>query len=102
MPNAKGQANPSTTYRNGQACPSGSKYAGQAGTITYAYWTSFGQTKPTITTNPSSVKFSQYLRVTMSFNPKGVVPPPPSQATVNAMVLAAQNTGSTTTTTSAG
>jgi hypothetical protein len=95
VPNAAGVATAKTTYHNGNTCPSGTKYAGQAGQVSYAYWTSFGQTKPTVTTNPGAIKFSQYLRVTMAFEPAGVTPAPPAQATVNAMVQA----GSTPTTT---
>ena len=102
VPTKTGAANPDTTYHNGDTCASKSKYPGQTGTISYAYWTSFGQTKPKITTDPSSIKFSQYLRVTMSFNPKNVTPSAPSQASVNAMVLAAQASSGTTTTTAAG
>jgi len=102
VPTKTGAANPDTTYHNGDACSSKSKYPGQTGTISYAYWTSFGQTKPKTTTDPSSIKFSQYLRVTMSFNPKNVTPSAPSQASVNAMVLAAQASTGTTTTTAAG
>lgn len=97
VPSASGAANPTTTYRNGNTCPSGTKYAGQAGQVSYAYWTSFGQTKPTITTNPGSIKFRQYLRVTMAFEPKGVTPAPPSQTTVNAMVQAGSSPTTTTT-----
>ena len=43
VPNASGKSNAATTYRNGNACPSSSKYAGQSGKVQYAYWSSFGQ-----------------------------------------------------------
>jgi hypothetical protein len=86
VPTVTGVANPKTTYRNGNSCAAGTKYAGQAGTVEYAYWTSFGQPKPKITTNPGSIKFHQYLRLTMAFEPAGVTPQPPSKATVRAMV----------------
>ena len=99
IPTATGTANPATTYRNGQSCASTSKYPGQTGQISYAYWTSFGQKKPVITTNPASIKFAQYLRVTMAFDPKGVTPQPPQQATVNAMFSAGQSSTTTTVTT---
>ncbi|NNN01551.1 MAG: hypothetical protein HKL86_06955 [Acidimicrobiaceae bacterium] len=91
IPNANGVANAATTYKNGQTCPSTSKYPGQAGQISYAYWTTFGQKKPVITTNPSSIKFAQYLRVTMAFDPQGVTPKAPQQSTVNAMFAAVQS-----------
>ena len=89
VPTATGTSNPATTYHNGETCPTGSKYAGRPGTISYAYWTTFGQKKPVITTNPSSIKFVQYLRVTMAFEPTGVTPLAPQQTTVNAMFKAA-------------
>ncbi|NNN09244.1 MAG: hypothetical protein HKL85_08640 [Acidimicrobiaceae bacterium] len=98
IPSAAGVANAATTYRNGQLCPTSSKYAHQAGQVQYAYWTSFSQTKPTVTTNPSSIKFAQDMRVTMAFVPKGVTPLPPSTATVNAMVADQASSATTTTT----
>ncbi|MDE3008167.1 MAG: hypothetical protein KGI14_03940 [Acidobacteriota bacterium] len=97
VPTATGVANPKTTYANGQACPAGSKYAGKKGAVVYAYWRSFGQKTPTLTTDPASIKFSQYLRVSVGFEPKGVTPLAPLQSTVNNMVAAAQVTTSTTT-----
>jgi hypothetical protein len=99
IPTAKGTQNPATTYRNGQSCPSTSKYSGQIGQVEYAYWTSLSQVKPTITTNPGSIKFAQYLRVTLAFDPKGVTPAAPSQTTVNQMsssIIASANTTTTT------
>jgi hypothetical protein len=96
VPTSTGTPNSKTTYHNGDTCPTGSKYAGQTGQVKFAYWTSFGQAKPTVTNNPASVKFRQYLRLTIAFEPAGVAPQPPSQATVNLMV----QLGSTGTTTS--
>jgi len=97
IPTSTGVANPATTYRNGQLCPATSKYPKQVGQVVYAYWRSFGQVKPQTTTNPASIKFSQYLRITMAFVPKGVTPLAPSSASVNAMVV--DNTEAATTTT---
>ena len=102
IPGAGGKSNPSTTFHNGTACASTSKYAGQSGQIEYAYWSSFGQKTPTITTNPSSIKFSQELRVAMAFDPKGVTPMLPQQVTVDDMVKAVDTATTTTTTTTAG
>jgi hypothetical protein len=96
VPNAKGQANTATTYRNGQTCPSTSKYAGQTGKVVYAYWSSIDQKKPTTTTNPTAIKFKEYMRITMAFEPTGVTPTAPSTRTVDAMVTA--GTAVTTTT----
>ena len=91
-----GTAQPSTTWRNGDLCKKGTKYAGQVGRVEYAYWSAFGQAKPTITTNPSAIHFSQYMRLTMAFLPAGVTPQPPSQVTVNAMVQAGSSSTTTT------
>ncbi|HEY5304299.1 MAG TPA: hypothetical protein VIJ86_09610 [Acidimicrobiales bacterium] len=103
IPSAAGVANASTTYRNGEQCPSSSKYPKKVGQVEYAYWTSFSQKTPKITTNPGAIKLAQYLRVTMSFDPKGVVPTAPSATTVNSMVsYEASLSTTTTTTTTAG
>ncbi len=99
VPTSKGTADSATTFRNGQNCPSTSKYAGQSAQTEYAYWTSLSQTKPIITTNPSTIKFAQYLRVTMAFDPKGVTPAAPSQTTVNEMSASIISSVNTTTTT---
>ena len=95
IPTSRGNSNPATTYHNGETCPTHTKYAGKSGQISYAYWTSFGQKTPVITTNPSSIKFAQFLRVTMAFLPANVTPLPPQQTSVNAMVQAAQVTTTT-------
>jgi hypothetical protein len=100
VPKGEGIANPKTSYTNGQTCPSGkgTLYPGQTGKVTYAYWTSFGA-KPKITTNPASIKFSPELRVTMAFDPVGVVPKPPREQTVEAMVADSTTVTPTTTVT---
>ena len=95
VPTAKGTSNPATTFHNGDACPATSKYRGVAGRVSYAYW-EYGQTTPTITTDPTKIKFSRYLRVTLAFEPAGVTPKLPLQASINAMFAAAQSTTSTT------
>ncbi len=99
IPTSKGTANSATTYHNGQNCPSTSKYSGQTGQVEYAYWTSLSQTTPVITTNPGSIKFAQYLRVTLAFDPKGVTPAPPTQTSVNEMSASIISSVNTTTTT---
>lgn len=96
--NATGTANAKTSFTNGQSCPSGKGdlYAGQPGQVTYAYWT-YGQKKPTITTNPATIKFAPDMSVSMAFDPAKVVPKTPLPASVDAMV--ADATAVTTTTT---
>jgi hypothetical protein len=98
--NALGTANPNTSFTNGQACPTGkgTLYPGQPGKVVYAYWL-YGQKKPTITTNPASIKFAPDIRITVAFDPAKVVPKPPSQTTVNAMVADSTTVTSTTTVT---
>jgi hypothetical protein len=99
--NASGTSNPATSYTNGQSCPSGkgALYPGQAGKVTYAYWSTFGQKKPTITTNPATIKFAPELRVSMAFDPSGVVPKPPREETDQAMVADSTTVTPTTTVT---
>jgi len=99
VPTKTGTSNPATTYHNGDTCSSKSKYPGQTGKVIYAYWTSFAQTKPTLTTDPASIKFTKNLRVTMAFEPTGVTPKPPAAKTVDEMVLAATTPSTTTTAT---
>lgn len=96
VPTSTGAADSKTTYTNGQACPTGSKYAGQVGKVTYAYWKSYGQ-KPTITTNPATIKFTNQMRVTMAFEPVNITPLAPTSKTDQYM-LAANTTATTTTT----
>jgi hypothetical protein len=97
VPKPTGVANPATTYKNGQVCPAKSKYAGKKGTVVYAYWSSFGQKTPTLTTNPATIKFVKDLRVTMAFEPAGVTPRVPPKKTVDEMVLFATTPTTTTT-----
>jgi len=95
VPKPTGVANPKTTYTNGQACPTGSKYAGQVGKVTYAYWTAFG-VKPKVTTNPTTIKFTNQMRVTMAFEPVNITPLAPTAKT--AQLMLAYSTAATTTT----
>jgi hypothetical protein len=95
--NVQGAANPKTSYTNGQACPSGkgALFAGQTAKVSYVYWTSFGA-KPKTTTNPASIKFKPEMRITMAFDPAGVVPKPPTTLTDQAVVAASTTVTPTT------
>jgi hypothetical protein len=97
IPTKTGVADAATTYKNGQACPAKSKYAGQTGKVTYAYWSSLSQKKPIVTTNSTTIKFSEYMRVVMAFEPAGVTPNPPSATSVDEMVKLAATPTTTTT-----
>lgn len=99
VPTSKGVADPKTTYKNGDTCATGTPDAGKTGKVEYAYWTSFAQTTPTITTNPAKIKFSKELRITLAFEPAGVVPAPPTKATSDQMVYDTVTPTTTTTTT---
>lgn len=101
IPNAVGVANPKETFKNGQTCATGTPDAGQKASVEYAYWSSFGQSKPTIVTDPSKIKLTLDERITLAFLPAGKTPLAPNQATVTAMVKAASSV-TTTTTTAAG
>jgi hypothetical protein len=97
VPKGAGVANPKTDFKNGDTCGSTTKYAGKTGKVVYAYWTTLGETKPTLTTNPAKIKFTKDLRVTLAFEPTGVTPTAPSQTSENEMVLDATTPTTTTT-----
>jgi hypothetical protein len=100
LPTPTGIANNATTWKNGDVCGPKTKYAGKTGTVQYAYWM-FGQTKPTVVTDPAKVPFSaNQMYVTMAFLPSGVTPSKPSAETIVAMSKSIQAAASTTTTTS--
>jgi hypothetical protein len=96
VPAATGAADAKTTFKNGEVCAAKTKYAGQKGVVTYAYW-KYGQTKPTITSNPASIKFAEYMSVTMAFDPAGVKPNLPQATTLDAMTAAGAAPATTTT-----
>ena len=99
VPKAGGVANPKTTFTNGQVCGPTTKYPGKKGKVEYAYWSTLAQTKPTITTNPSSIRFTKELRLALAFEPAGVTPSVPSASTVDHMVTDTVTPTTTTTTT---
>lgn len=98
VPTAKGKPDPKTTYRNGDVCATGTPDAGKKGEVVYAYWSSFSQKKPTLTTNPADVHFTKDIQVVAAFLPKGATPKVPATATLDAMVGFATETTSTSTT----
>lgn len=101
VPVKTGTKHTTVSYHNGLLCPASSKYAKQAGQIEYAYWRNFGQTTPTIVTDPSKIKFSNLMELTIAFLPKGVAPLRPASAGVNAMVSDNATAATTTTTVAA-
>jgi hypothetical protein len=100
IPNATGITQANMTFHNNTSCAAGTKYAGETGTIRYAYWNSLAQVTPKITTDPSTIKFTPDMRITMAFLPSTVKLSPPAQSTVSAMLTdvatASSSTSSTT------
>lgn len=81
-------------------CATGTKYAGQQGTVKYYEW-ALGAKKPTVVTNPADVHFSAYLEITAAFEPAGVTPSAPTKTQIDALYRdaeAASAAASTTTT----
>ena len=84
--------------KNGDACPSGTRDAGQKGVVVVSHWSSFASKSPTLSNNPAAIRLTGNSLVTLAFLPSGSKPQKPSQTTINAMLTAAQS-GSTTPTT---
>jgi hypothetical protein len=97
VPKAGGIANPKTTFTTGEKCGPTTKYAGKTGKVEYAYWKTLAQTKPTITTNPASIRFTKELRLALAFEPAGVTPSVPAASTVDHMVTDTVTPTTTTT-----
>jgi len=92
-----------TTYSNGDTCPRGSRDAGKVGQVEIAYWPTLESSKPTLTTDPSSVSLGSRAQITVAFVPKGVTPPRPPASVIAAMVSAiAGSTATSTTSTTSG
>jgi len=90
----------STTYKNGQACPTGTPDAGKKGQVQVVSWASAFNSKGkgvTAQGDPSDLKFTQNQLITVAFVPQGTTVPKPNGTVVKALVGA--STGSTTTTT---
>lgn len=94
----------STTYRNGQTCPSGTPDAGKKGQVQVAYWPSAfaAKAKPiTVSGDPTTLKFTQNQLITIGFVPAGTKLPKPTGTVVTALVQASAALGSSSTTTTA-
>ena len=89
-------------YRNGEACPTGTPYAGKKGVVKVETWPNAVSTKGTVVTgNPGAVKITARSVITVGFVPAGAKLSRPAQASINTM-LEFQGTvvkGTTTTTT---
>ena len=89
-----------TTYRNGDKCPSGTKYAGKKGVVTVTYWANAFSTrgKPsTVHGDPGTLPFSNDQLITVGFVPAGTKLPKPSGSIVTALLNASAGSSSTTT-----
>ncbi len=89
-----------TTYSNDEKCPGGTRDAGRVGHVEIAYWPTLESSKPTLTTDASSVPLSSRSQISLAFVPKGVTPPRPPASVIAAMNNAITGSTATTTTTS--
>lgn len=87
------------TYTNGDLCPAGTKYAGQAGRVQISTWRTLSQAEPSVTTDPASIKLTDQLQITVSFLPEAIAPTNPASETLASMLQLSQNAAGTTTTT---
>jgi len=94
VPAPHGHPSARTTWRTGQPCPSGTKYAGKAGRTVIAFWPSVSAKRPAVALSTSQVKFTPNMLITFFYGPSGVTPPKPPQSAIDAML-----NGPTTTTT---
>jgi hypothetical protein len=91
-----------TTYRNGDKCPAGTKYAGKKGVVTVTYWPnalSSTQRPSTVHGDPATLRFSNDQLITVGFVPAHTTLPKPSGAIVTALLNASAGTSTTTSTT---
>ena len=87
------------TYTNGDLCPAGTKYAGQAGRVQIAAWSTLTQPEPTLISDPASLKLTDQMQISVSFLPDNVQASTPDKATLASMVQLSNNAAGTTTTT---
>jgi len=99
--NSKTTASSGTTFRNGQRCPTGSKYAGKKGFVTVSYWPNAfsSKVKPfTVSGSPSTLRFTNDQLITVGFVPAGTKLPKPNGTIVTALLDASAGSPSTPTT----
>jgi len=90
----------STTYRNGDKCPAGTKYAGKKGEVKVTYWSNaFSSSKKssTVQGNPGTLRFTNDQLITVGFVPAGTTLPKPNGAIVTALLNASSTTTTPTT-----
>lgn len=86
------------TLKTGMRCPKGTRDAGKVGHVEIAHWANLTTATPVTTTDPSNVRFTNNMLITIGFVPDGVTPAQPPTSAVTAMLKA--HTASSTTTTS--
>lgn len=92
------------TYRVGEKCGAGTKYAGKAGVLKYEVWPNPVATSGTLTTgDPSTLQIGARTLITVGFVPASVtaLPKPPSTTVNGVIVLSGTVSNGTTTTTTA-
>jgi hypothetical protein len=77
------------TYTSGDACPSGTKDAGQKANVTIKVWPSFtppGSNNPSLYQNPADIKLASGQLITVAFVPSGAAVPKPSASAITALL----------------
>ena len=98
IPGLRGLPNAATTWNTGDKCAKGTKDAGKVGHVEIAYWPNIIVKKPTISTDPTKVRFTPNMLITFFFGPEGTTPPKPPESAIKAMLNAALTSQATTTT----
>ena len=95
----------SPAYTNGEACPAGTKDAGQKGYVAVRWWSgpeaSLNQ-GVTVSGDPGKLLMRNSMLVTMAFVPKGTAVPKPSASVIEALLSEVASGGVTTTTAAGG
>ena len=90
-------ASSATSYRNGQRCPPGSKYAGKKAYVTVSYWPNAfsSKAKPsTVQGSPATLRFTDDQLITVGFVPSGTKLPKPNGTIVTALLDASAGSAS--------
>ncbi len=92
---------PVKAFKNGGACPAGTKDAGKKGYVHAVYWSNAfaSKAKPISVSNAGSIKFAADQLITIGFLPKGTAVPKPNGTVVTALLGASTGAGATTSTT---
>jgi hypothetical protein len=97
VPASRAHPKTPTVWKTGDTCAKGTTDAGRVGQVEIAYWKNFAAQTPQTTTDPSSVKFSPNMLISLVFAPTGTTPPKPPKSAISAMLNATPPSTTTTT-----